>query len=112
MSKNIIIFSDGTGQVGGLRPDQRLSNVYKMFRAMRPGPSSPISPANQVCYYDPGLGAGEVGGFTLKRIRNILSAAVGTGIDENVIDCYENIIANYESGDRCPSSGFLEPRAA
>jgi hypothetical protein len=106
MQKNIVIFSDGTGQVGGLRPDQRLSNVYKMYRAMRPGPSSPINPADQVCYYDPGLGAGEVGGFTLKRIRNILSAAVGTGIDENVIDCYENILANYEPGDPVILIGF------
>ncbi|WP_176251360.1 DUF2235 domain-containing protein, partial [Sulfitobacter sp. HGT1] len=94
MAKNILIFSDGTGQVGGLHPDQRLSNIYKMYRAMRPGPSSPIRPEEQVCYYDPGLGAGEVGGLTLKRIRNTLSAAVGAGIDENVIDCYEKIISS------------------
>ncbi len=106
MAKNILVFSDGTGQVGGLRPDQRLSNVYKMYRAMRPGPSSPIDPADQVCFYDPGLGSGEVGGLTLKRIRNILSAAVGTGIDENVVDCYENIVANYEAGDRVVLIGF------
>lgn len=39
--KLILIFPDGTGQVGGLRPDQRLSNVYKMYRAMRPDPDSP-----------------------------------------------------------------------
>src|SRR3546814_9509299 len=52
--KNIVIFADGTGQIGGLRPDQRLSNVYKMYRAMRPGPSSPISYRAQVTYYDPG----------------------------------------------------------
>jgi hypothetical protein len=32
MAKNILIFADGTGQIGGLRPDQRLSNVYKMRR--------------------------------------------------------------------------------
>ena len=106
MAKNILVFSDGTGQVGGLRPDQRLSNVYKMYRAMRSGPSSPIDPADQVCFYDPGLGAGEVGGYSLKRVRNVLSAAVGTGIDENVIDCYENIIANYEPGDRIILIGF------
>ena len=106
MPKNILIFSDGTGQVGGLRPDQRLSNVYKMYRAMRPGPSSPIKPDQQVCFYDPGLGAGEVGGLTLKRVRNILSAAVGTGIDENVIDCYEKIISYYEPGDRIILIGF------
>ena len=106
MPKNILIFSDGTGQVGGLRPDQRLSNVYKMYRAMRPGPSSPIKPHEQVCFYDAGLGAGEVGGLTLQRVRNVLSAAVGTGIDENVIDCYEKIISYYEPGDRILLFGF------
>lgn len=106
MPKNILIFSDGTGQCGGLRPDQRLSNIYKMYRAMRPGPSSPISPKDQVCFYDPGLGSGEVGGLTFKRIRNTLSAALGTGIDENVIDCYEKIISYYEPGDRILLFGF------
>lgn len=106
MPKNILIFSDGTGQVGGLRPDQRLSNIYKMYRAMRPGPSSPISPFEQVCFYDPGLGAGEAGAFSLKRLRNVVSSAVGTGIDENVIDCYEKIISYYEPGDRVLLFGF------
>lgn len=106
MPKNILIFSDGTGQIGGLKPDQRLSNIYKMYRAMRPGPTSPIPASEQVCFYDAGLGAGEVGGFTLHRIRNILSAAVGTGIDENVIDCYEKIIGYYEPGDRVLLFGF------
>lgn len=106
MPKNILIFSDGTGQVGGLHPDQRLSNVYKMYRSMRPGPSSKIKPSEQVCYYDAGLGAGEVGGLTFRKIRSILSAAVGTGIDENVIDCYEKIIAYYEPGDRVLIFGF------
>ncbi|MFA8440334.1 DUF2235 domain-containing protein [Yoonia sp.] len=106
MPKNIVIFSDGTGQSGGLRPDQRLSNVYKLYRATRPGPSSPIDPSDQVCFYDPGLGAGEVGGLTFKRLRNNLSAAVGTGIDENVIDCYEKIISYYEPGDRVILIGF------
>lgn len=106
MPKNILIFSDGTGQVGGLKPDQRLSNIYKMYRAMRPGPSSPIRPSEQVCFYDAGLGAGEVGGLTLRRIRTVLSAAVGTGIDENVIDCYEKILSYYEPGDRVLLFGF------
>ena len=27
MAKNIMIFADGTGQIGGIKPDQRLSNV-------------------------------------------------------------------------------------
>ncbi|MEO1168756.1 MAG: DUF2235 domain-containing protein [Pseudomonadota bacterium] len=104
--KNILIFSDGTGQIGGLRPDQRLSNIYKMYRAMRPGPDSPIKPSEQYAFYDPGLGTGEVGGLTFRRIRNILAAAVGTGIDENVIDCYQAIISQYEPGDRICLFGF------
>ncbi len=106
MPKNILIFSDGTGQVGGLRPDQRLSNVYKIFRATRPGPDSPIPPEEQVAFYDPGLGTGEVGGWTLKRTRNLLASAVGSGIDENIIDCYEAIISNYQNGDRICLFGF------
>ncbi|MBU1213187.1 MAG: DUF2235 domain-containing protein [Alphaproteobacteria bacterium] len=106
MAKDILIFSDGTGQIGGLRPDQCLSNVYKMYRAMRPGPDSPISPNEQVAFYDAGLGAGETGGLTFKRVRNFFAAAVGTGIDENVIDCYAAIIANYEPGDRIHLFGF------
>lgn len=106
MPKNILIFSDGTGQMGGLRPDQRLSNVYKMYRAMRPGSDSPIKPAEQYAFYDPGLGAGEVDGITFKKTRNMLESAVGSGIDENVIDCYEAIISSYEPGDRNCIFGF------
>jgi uncharacterized protein (DUF2235 family) len=106
MSKLILIFSDGTGQVGGMRPDQRLSNIYKMYRAMRPGPDSPISPAEQVAFYDPGLGAGEAGGWSIKRVRNLLASAVGISIDENIIDCYAEIIAQYEPGDRVCLFGF------
>lgn len=102
MGKNIVIFSDGTGQYGGIMPDQRLSNIYKMYRAMRPGTQTGIDPAQQVAYYDPGLGSGELG----SRIRNILAAAFGTGISENIIDCYEAILRHYEDGDRVFIFGF------
>jgi hypothetical protein len=30
---NILIFFDGTGQAGGLRPDENQSNIYKLYRA-------------------------------------------------------------------------------
>jgi len=100
--KNIIIFSDGTGQYGGVLPDQRLSNIYKMYRAMRPGTQTGFDPADQVAYYDPGLGSGELGG----RVRNILAAAFGTGISENIIDCYEAILRHYQDGDRIFLFGF------
>jgi hypothetical protein len=73
---------------------------------MRPGPDSPIDPKRQVAFYDAGLGAGEAGGLTFQRMRNILAAAVGTGIDENVIDCFAAVIARYEPGDQICVFGF------
>jgi len=39
--KNILIFSDGTGQAGGLTPDERISKIYKLYRATRVGPQVP-----------------------------------------------------------------------
>ena len=36
--RNILIFSDGTGQAGGLLFDEARSNVYKLYRATRCGP--------------------------------------------------------------------------
>ena len=55
MAKNILIFSDGTGQAGGITPDENVSNIYKLFRATRCGPDSDIDPSEQVTFYDPGL---------------------------------------------------------
>ena len=55
--RNILIFSDGTGQAGGLLPDEARSNVYKLFRATRCGPDTRIDPDMQLAFYDPGLGS-------------------------------------------------------
>lgn len=48
MGETILIFSDGTGQAGGLRPDSGWSNVYKRYQATRTGADSPIDPAKQI----------------------------------------------------------------
>ena len=110
MSKVIAIFSDGTGQAGGARPDQRLSNVYKLYRASRSGPDSKISPFEQICFYDPGLGSAEIGGpfwkQPLEYIRKLLSSATGSGFSRNVVDCYEAILRHYEPGDIIYLFGF------
>jgi hypothetical protein len=36
MPRNIVVFSDGTSQDGGARPEQRRSNVYKYYSAQGP----------------------------------------------------------------------------
>jgi len=110
MPKNILIFADGTGQIGGVRPDQQLSNIYKLFRASRVGPDSPIDPSKQVAYYEPGLGtsnaAGNVSLGLWERLKSWAGLAVGLGFSTNVIDCYEAILKRYEPGDRIYLFGF------
>jgi uncharacterized protein (DUF2235 family) len=110
MAKNSLIFSDGTGQAGGLRPDQRLSNVYKLYRATRASPDSSINPAEQIAFYDPGLGSAEIQGSAwaqlLSLTRKFLSSGFGTAFTKNVADCYESILSVYEPGDRISLIGF------
>ena len=110
MAKNIVIFSDGTGQAGGINFDEARTNVYKLYRACRVGPDTPINPAEQVAFYDPGLGSAADGSQFkigwMRWIYNLLSMATGLGITNNIIDCYAAIIRLYENGDRIFLIGF------
>lgn len=108
--KNILIFSDGTGQAGGLLPDERRSNVYKLFRATRCGPDTGNDPAKQVTFYDPGLGSKAAGEFLkigwMRWIYNLFGQLTGLGITLNIIDCYAAIIQLWRPGDRIYLFGF------
>jgi uncharacterized protein (DUF2235 family) len=108
--RNILIFSDGTGQAGGLLPDERRSNIYKLFRATRCGPDSTVDPSEQLTFYDPGLGTQLRGIGLLNWIwrwtYNKASQALGLGITANIIDCYAAILSMWEPGDRVFLFGF------
>lgn len=110
MARNIIIYSDGTGQVGGVAFDECRSNIYKLYRATRVGPDSRISPTDQVAYYDAGLGSRPPSGGTLRTayrvISNFVSQATGFGLTTNIIDCYQMIIRHWRPGDRIFLFGF------
>ena len=110
MPKNIVIFSDGTGQAGGLNFDEARTNVYKLYRASRVGPDTKIEPSEQVAFYDPGLGSASDGGHFkigwMRWLYNLASMATGLGITRNIVDCYAAIINLYEDGDRIFLVGF------
>lgn len=109
MPKNIVVFSDGTGQDGGVRPEQVLSNIFKLYRACRVGPGSAIDPASQVTFYDPGLGTDTTatGWSRISRgVQKLLSSVTGRGITINIADCYTFIINHYQPGDRIYLFGF------
>ena len=111
MPRNILIFSDGTGQAGGLTPDENVSNIYKLYRATRCGPETGIDPSQQLTFYDPGLGSQPVSGlFSVTRIyrwlHDLVSQATGLGITTNIIDCYAALLRMWQPGDRIFLFGF------
>ena len=88
MAKNIVVFSDGTGQKGGQGTN---TNVYKLFNIIED------RTARQISYYDPGVGT------DWRRISGNIS---GSGISKNIMQCYRFIFENYEAGDRIYLFGF------
>jgi hypothetical protein len=110
MGNNIVIFSDGTGQRSGLFLDENRSNIYKLYRATRCGPDTEVDPAEQLTFYDPGIGTSPISeNFFLRlyrRVYNVVSQATGLGLTGNVIDCYAAIIRMWEPGDRIFLFGF------
>ena len=86
--KNIVIFSDGTGQEGGKKHN---TNVYKLFNMIENRTNA------QIAFYDRGLGTG---------VRKLTGNALGAGFDKNVLDCYQFISDHYQWGDRLFLFGF------
>ncbi len=88
MPKNIVVFSDGTGQEGGKGFN---TNVYKLFNMIEDRTS------DQVAFYDAGLGTD----------WHVISGNVGgLGITKNILQCYRFIFDNYEAGDSIFLFGF------
>lgn len=88
MPKNIVILCDGTGQIGGIGA---ATNVYKLFNMLED------RTPNQVVYYDPGIGSTRFG---------LPSQIFGYGFKRNILECYQFLFKNYESGDQIYLFGF------
>jgi uncharacterized protein (DUF2235 family) len=110
MPRNIVIYSDGTGQRSGVLFDERRSNVYKLYRATRCGPDCSVDPAEQYAFYDPGIGTSKgargILGTAWDFIYNLICQATGLGLTGNIIDCYAALVRNWRPGDRIFLFGF------
>ena len=110
MPKNIVIFSDGTGQRSGERFEENRTNIYKLYRASKCGPDSAINPEEQFAFYDPGIGTIPPHrwflGAAFSRFYNLICQATGLGLTGNIKDCYTAILKVYEPGDRIFLFGF------
>ena len=88
MGKNIVVFSDGTGQDGGLKATTNVYRIFNMVEDRTP---------HQIAFYDRGLGTGVV------RYTGMVG---GFGFARNVHDCYRFIFEQFQSGDRLFLIGF------
>ena len=88
MSKNIVVFSDGTNQEGG---KGNPSNVYKLFNMVED------RTPQQIAFYDRGLGT---------DWRRVSGNVFGVGISQNILECYQFIFENYQAGDQIYLFGF------
>jgi uncharacterized protein (DUF2235 family) len=99
MPKNILIFSDGTGQGAGTR--SKRSNIVKLYQATENAAPRSV----QDTFYDAGLGARDEQSWW-RWGHDLLSQATGLGISQNIKDCYGALIKSYEPGDRIYLFGF------
>jgi uncharacterized protein (DUF2235 family) len=91
MSKNIALFSDGTGNSSAkfIR-----TNVWRVYEAVD------LSGPDQIAYYDDGVGTSSFMPLA------ILGGALGFGLKRNVKHLYAFLSRNYEPGDRIFAFGF------
>jgi uncharacterized protein (DUF2235 family) len=107
VTKNILIFADGTGNEGGLLPDESRTNVYKLYRATRTGPESTVDPSKQLAFYVPGIGTPTPRhNSRIDRIKESVRQMFGMGLTDKVMDCYVAIIGVWQPGDRIYLFGF------
>lgn len=96
MGKSIVLCCDGTGNEYG----SNNTNVVDMYAPV-------VRDADQVAYYDPGIGTFSTLGRTLgKKIGIILGQAFGYGLRENIEDAYHYLMDRYQPGDKLFMFGF------
>lgn len=79
MAKNIVVFSDGTGNKGGTTED---TNVFKLYNAVK-------GLDEQFTYYDNGVGTSK------HAVARAIGGATGFGFRGNVRDLYEFVGRHY-----------------
>jgi len=92
MGKNIILCSDGTGNIAN---KDRGTNVFKLYEAVDLHPD-----LNQKVFYDDGVGTERF------KLLKLLGGAFGLGLSRNVRQLYASLARVYEPGDNIYLFGF------
>jgi len=89
--KNIILFSDGTGNGAAKR---NKTNVWRLYDALD------LHQDRQIAMYDDGVGSRE------STYNKVMGGAFGYGLSRNVIELYKYLCRNYKDDDRIYLFGF------
>jgi uncharacterized protein (DUF2235 family) len=98
MPRNIVVCCDGTGNEYG----DRNTNVLKLFSVLK-------RDANQVVFYDPGVGTMSAPAAltrTAKAVSKAMGLAFGAGITKSIEDAYTFLMNNYRKDDAVYLFGF------
>ncbi|UDL96233.1 DUF2235 domain-containing protein [Lichenihabitans sp. PAMC28606] len=107
MGKRILVFADGTGNEGGLLPDESRTNVYKLYRATRTGPDSTVNPHEQLAFYVQGVGTSLPGhAARFHGAKETVQQMIGLGLKDRIRACYKAIIGTWRPGDSIYLFGF------
>ena len=88
MSKRIVFCADGTWDTSSMN-----TNVYKLYKSL-------LTRADQVCFYDDGVGADG------DPLWKLIGGAFGTGLWQKIKDGYTKLAHVYEAGDSLFFFGF------
>jgi uncharacterized protein (DUF2235 family) len=96
MGRNIVLFSDGTGNKGGTGSN---TNVFNLYNAIKGGRQKP-GERKQIAFYDNGVGTSS------HAVARAIGGATGSGFRQNVRDLYEFLGRHYKDGNDIYGFGF------
>ena len=97
LSRNILLFSDGTGNSSG---KLQKTNVWRLYEALDLGYPAPADEPIQIAYYDNGVGTSSF------QLFAALGGIFGFGLARNIRTIYKFLCRNYRPGDRIYAFGF------
>jgi len=87
-SRNILLFSDGTGNSSG---KLQKTNVWRLYEALDLGYPARTGQSVQLAYYDDGVGNSAF------KLFAILGGVFGFGLSRNIRDIYKFLCRNFRS---------------
>src|SRR3974377_2321686 len=99
MPKGIVICCDGTNNQFG----SNNTNVVRLVEVLN------RNPAEQLSYYDPGVGTFPEPGFVTKigkKLSELIGLAFGFGLTRKIGEAYSFLMDHYEPGDNIYLFGF------